>query len=74
MTFGTKITFIIILFTFYGFSQTWVLPLTGKVEKNDKKLQGAVVTLLQDGKKVDQTVTGDDGVFKLQVQGSHYHK
>ena len=67
MSFSAKITLIVILFTFSGFSQTWVLPLTGKVEKNDKKLQGAVVMLLQGGKQIDQTMTGEDGSFKFDI-------
>ncbi len=67
MNFNTKITLFILFSSFYCFSQTWVLPLTGKVEKNDKKLQGAVVTLLQGGKQIAQTMTGEDGAFRFEL-------
>ena len=53
--------------TFSAVSQDWVLPLTGKVEKAGKKLQGAIVTLMQGSKQVAQTMTGDDGAFKFDI-------
>ncbi len=67
MAYRFKITLILLVFSFKLFSQDWSLPLTGKVEKNDKKLQGALVTLMQGTKQVAQTLTGEDGVFKFEI-------
>ena len=58
---------LLIFFSKSGFSQDWNLPLTGKVEKNGKKLQGAVVTLMQGSKQIAQTMTGEDGAFKFDL-------
>ena len=62
-----KITLLLLVFSCNLFSQDWTLPLTGKVEKNDKKLQGAIVTLMQGSKQVAQTLTGEDGAFKFEI-------
>ena len=67
MAYRFKITFILLVFSYNLYSQDWSLPLTGKVEKNDKKLQGALVTLMQGTKQVAQTLTGEDGVFKFEI-------
>ena len=56
-----------IVFSFTGFAQDWTLPLTGKVEKNGKKLQGSTVTLMQGSKQIAQTMTGDDGAFRFEI-------
>jgi len=58
---------LILGFPLSGFSQDWTLPITGKVEKNEKKLQGAIVTLMQGSKQIAQTMTGDDGVFRFEI-------
>ena len=58
---------LILGFSFTGFSQDWTLPITGKVEKNGKKLQGAIVTLMQGSKQIAQTMTGDDGAFRFEI-------
>jgi hypothetical protein len=66
-----KYTLLFILFLFFNsfisFSQEWTLPFSSKVEKNGKKLQGATVTLMQGSKQLLQTMTGDDGSFKIQI-------
>ncbi len=66
-----KYTFRIIIFfvfcSFSAFSQEWTLPFSSRIEKNGKKLQGATITLMQGSKQVIQTMTGDDGAFKLQI-------
>jgi hypothetical protein len=62
-----KITLLLFVFSCNLFSQDWTLPLTGKVEKNDKKLQGAIVTLMQGSKQIAQTLTGEDGAFKFEI-------
>lgn len=48
-------------------AQEWTLPFSSKIEKNGKKLQGAIITVTQGGKQVIQTMTGDDGAFKIQI-------
>ena len=53
--------------SFFLFSQEWTLPFTSRIEKSGKKLQGATVTLMQGGKQVMQTMTGEDGSFKFQI-------
>ena len=66
-----KYNIFIIIFLFFNtllsFSQEWTLPFYSKVEKNGKKLQGATVTLMQGSKQILQTMTGDDGAFKIQI-------
>jgi hypothetical protein len=57
-----------IFFTTILFSQeAWTLPFSSRIEKNGKKLQGATISLMQGGKTVVQTMTGDDGGFKIQI-------
>ncbi|MCZ8286311.1 MAG: carboxypeptidase-like regulatory domain-containing protein, partial [Bacteroidia bacterium] len=57
-----------LIFSVYSsFAQDWTLPFSSRIEKNGKKLQGATVTLIQGGKQVQQTMTGDDGAFKFQI-------
>ncbi|MBC7696642.1 MAG: carboxypeptidase regulatory-like domain-containing protein, partial [Burkholderiales bacterium] len=61
---------IFILFLFcskIAVSQDWNLPFSSRIEKNGKKLQGATITLMQGGKQIVQTMTGDDGAFKIQI-------
>ena len=66
-----KYNIFIIIFLFFNtlasFSQEWTLPFSSRVEKNGKKLQGATVTLMQGSKQISQTMTGDDGSFKIQI-------
>ena len=66
-----KYNIFIIIFLFFNtilsFSQEWTLPFISKVEKNGKKLQGATITLMQGSKQILQTMTGDDGAFKIQI-------
>ncbi|MCC6182968.1 MAG: hypothetical protein IT237_14155 [Bacteroidia bacterium] len=48
-------------------AQEWTLPFSSRIEKSGKKLQGAIITVTQGGKQVIQTMTGDDGAFKIQI-------
>lgn len=51
-------------------SQDWKFPVTSKVEKNDKTLEGAIVTLIKSGKQVEQKITGTDGKFKFELESN----
>ncbi|MES2513197.1 MAG: carboxypeptidase-like regulatory domain-containing protein [Bacteroidota bacterium] len=61
------IVFFLVFSFLSSFSQEWTLPFSSRIEKNGKKLQGATVTLMQGGKQVMQTMTGEDGAFKFQI-------
>ncbi len=44
-------------------TQTWNFPVSGRVTKGGKKMDGAVVSLIKDGVQVKQTITTSNGKF-----------
>jgi len=44
---------------------TWTFPVSGRVTKSGKKLEGSTVTLFKNGTQVNQTVTGNNGKFNF---------
>lgn len=67
MKYTLKLLIFLLFNSILAFSQDWTLPLSGRVEKNEKKLQGAIVTLMQGSKQIAQTMTGEDGLFKFEI-------
>ena len=62
--------FLSVLFVFFSavfLAQDWKLPVTSKVEMNDKPLAGATVTVYKNGKSESQVVTGSDGKFRVEL-------
>jgi len=49
-------------------AQTWTFPVSGRVTKNGKKLEGAVITLIKDGAEDKQIVTSGNGKFDFVLQ------
>jgi Trp operon repressor len=56
-----------------SYAQDWTLPVIVKVEKNDKKMEGASVTLLKGGSTVQSltTTTSGKAEFKLAPNGDY---
>jgi hypothetical protein len=67
MKYTLKLLIFLVFNSLLALSQDWTLPLSGKVEKNEKKLQGAIVTLMQGSKQIQQVMTGEDGLFKFEI-------
>jgi hypothetical protein len=67
MKYTLKLLIFLLFNSMLALSQEWTLPLSGRVEKNEKKLQGAIVTLMQGSKQIAQTMTGEDGLFKFEI-------
>jgi tetratricopeptide (TPR) repeat protein len=68
------ILFLLLFSASISFSQDWKLVVTSKAEKNDKPLEGAVITVYKSGKQIDQKTTGADGKFKVELEANGDYK
>ena len=71
--FTKRIIFLLFLFCYVGniqvFAQaTWYLAIDGKVEKDAKRLDGAVVTLLKNGSEKEKINTSSTGKFMFKLE------
>jgi hypothetical protein len=67
----SSVVFLLLLLVFFakaGFSQTWSLQVTPTVTDGKKRMDGAVVVLLKNGKEANRVVTDKSGKadFKLE--------
>ena len=60
-----KITLFSFFISLQSFSQDWVLQFKSRIEKEDKGLAGATVTLFKGSSQISQVVTSADGNFKF---------
>src|ERR1051326_2451961 len=68
-TFKRILGILVFLFTFTGArAQDWTLTVSGTITKNDKKLDGAVVTLYKNGSPQTPQVTGKNGKYTLILE------
>src|ERR1019366_32182 len=51
----------------FSFSQSWIMPVDGKVFSGNEKLTGSVVTLYKNGTQIQQVVTTSNGKFSFEL-------
>jgi len=55
------------LFSFQGYSQSWSMPVDGKVYQGKDKLSGSIITLYRNGQQLQQVVTTSNGRFSFDL-------
>ncbi|MBI4929561.1 MAG: hypothetical protein HY841_02275 [Bacteroidetes bacterium] len=71
--FSVRLAFLFLLPTAYCllptavYSQTWVMPVDGKVMVGSQRALGSVITLFKNGKQQQQVVTTSNGKFSFEL-------
>jgi membrane protein involved in colicin uptake len=64
------ILFLVFGLTMHLLAQDFKLPITGRVTKDGKKLEGAIVTVIKNGVQVQQLTTSGNGKFDLVLDAN----